>query len=377
MSPRSGYTLPVFACAAAIAALDCLENSPPPSQVAFHLIQPDQWVTIPIEQAARLSDQEALAITRSDPGENLDLTRHTPIWARVERRSSAQGDPVVLVGGEGIGRRTPQDSSQTEAAIYGYAQQLITQTLSQRLEKGQYIRVTVILPEGRALARRTSNEAFGIVEGLSLLGTSGLSQPLSAPDQLRNFQTDLVQKAQQGKPLVLCIGENGLNLALSLGISPNLCVKSANWLGPLLVLAGEQHVPALLLLGYHGKLIKLAGGIFHTHHHLADGRQEILAAIAASQGLGQREVTRLLDAETVEAGLNYLKTIPPAGLESWADRIYQEITRRIEARSQRYIEIHSSHCLPVGCLLFNRARQIFTQGPQGQQILGKILSGMG
>ncbi len=118
------------------------------------------------------------------------------------------------------------------------------------------------MPEGRTLAQRTSNEAFGVVEGLSLLGTTGISQPLSAPGQLEAFRSELRQKASVFDCLVFCVGENGLDLVKSLGIEPLRLVKTANWLGPLLVEAGIQGVQSILLFGYHGKLIKLAGGIF-------------------------------------------------------------------------------------------------------------------
>jgi len=100
--PRSGYTLPVFACAASIAAYRCLVGTPPET-VSLDLLEPPQTVTIPIEQAARLSDNQALAITRSDPGDNLDLTRNTPIWAIVTKLVTATS-PVTIVGGEGIGK---------------------------------------------------------------------------------------------------------------------------------------------------------------------------------------------------------------------------------------------------------------------------------
>ena len=78
---RSGYTLPVFACAAAVAALHWLRHRQPLKVVSVDLIEPAQIAEIPIEQVAGLSENMALAITRSDPGDNLDLTRNTPIWA--------------------------------------------------------------------------------------------------------------------------------------------------------------------------------------------------------------------------------------------------------------------------------------------------------
>ena len=102
---RSGYTLPVFACAAAVAALHWLRDRQPLTLASIDLIEPAQIAEIPIEQVAGLSENTALAITRSDPGDNLDLTKNTPIWALVEWGQQSQTEQIVLKGGEGIGRQ--------------------------------------------------------------------------------------------------------------------------------------------------------------------------------------------------------------------------------------------------------------------------------
>ncbi len=83
--PRSGYTLPVFACAAALAALRCVRGGiQSVDTVSVDLLEPAITAEIPIEQAAALKTDTALAVTRSDPGDNLDITRNTPVWAMVE-----------------------------------------------------------------------------------------------------------------------------------------------------------------------------------------------------------------------------------------------------------------------------------------------------
>src|SRR4028119_1907475 len=141
------------------------------------------------------------------------------MWAVVEWGESAQAEQVRLLGGEGIGRQLNADS---KPAIYGYAERLLQENLRRQLVTGEKVQVTIILPEGRQLAERTSNAAFGVVEGLSLLGTTGISQPLSAPGQLEAYREELQEKASQLKDreesslsptLVFCVGENGLDLA--------------------------------------------------------------------------------------------------------------------------------------------------------------------
>jgi cobalt-precorrin-5B (C1)-methyltransferase len=356
-TPRAGYTLPVFACASAIAALQHLQGHQAAAAITLDLITPAKPATIPIEQVATLPDGSALAISRSDPGDNLDLTRDTPIWAVVAWGEAAQADPVHLIGGEGIGR---QQQGQGEAAIYAYARRLLTHNLSARLATGEKIQVTLILPDGKALATRTSNAAFGVVEGLSLLGTTGISQPLSAPGQLDAFRQDLRRRAQQYDDLVFCLGENGLDLSLKLGIQAERRLKTANWLGPLLVEAGQQGVKSVLLFGYHGKLLKLAGGIFHTHHHVADGRQEILAAHCGALGLPQAKIEAILNAATAEAALALIRQFEAETGEPWVERVYGALATAIDQRATAYVQNHCdrtpSPLLSVGCLLFDRDR---------------------
>jgi cobalt-precorrin-5B (C1)-methyltransferase len=377
--PRSGYTLPVFACAAAIAALRCLQAHALTS-VSVDLLEPATTVDIPIAQVAALTAHTALAITYSDPGDNLDLTKNTPIWAMVELRQVAEmargrgeaplnldaAAPITLIAGEGIGKL-----ADGQGAIYSYARRLLQENLARWLEPGEQIVVTLMMPEGRSLAQRTSNAAFGVVEGLSLLGTSGIAQPLSAPGQLELFRQALQQKASQFDCLVFCVGENGLDLAAQLGIDPTCTVKTANWLGSLLVEAGLQRVKAVLLFGYHGKLMKLAGGIFHTHHHVADGRLEILTAHCAKLGLPLDNLQKIFQFATAEAGLTYLRELDAAG-SNWAEAVYGSIAETIDQRAQRYIFTHSEQALEVGTVLFDRQRQILVTSKNGTRLLEQV-----
>ncbi|MCC5602512.1 cobalt-precorrin-5B (C(1))-methyltransferase CbiD [Nostoc favosum] len=367
----SGYTLPVFACASAVAALHWLRDRQTLILASIDLIEPAQIAEIPIEQVAGLSESTALAITRSDPGDNLDLTKDTPIWALVEWRE--QGDDAVIIkGGEGIGRQMNADD---KPAIYAYAQRLLRENLQRMLAPGEKVTVTIILPEGRSLAVRTSNSAFGVVEGLSLLGTTGISQPLSTPDQLAVFRAELQNKASRFESLVFCIGENGLDLARKLGINPEQLVKTANWIGPMLVEADVLGVKEILLFGYHGKLMKLAGGIFHTHHYLADGRREILSAHCAIAGLKSPDIQAVFNSATAEAALTYLKSLDASTGSDWVNQVYSAIAEAIDVRSQEYIQSHRESSTGVticGSILFDRDRKIIVKSKTAGLLMGKL-----
>ncbi|MCF3578459.1 cobalt-precorrin-5B (C(1))-methyltransferase CbiD [Planktothrix agardhii] len=393
--PRSGYTIPVFACAAAMAALEYLQTrNQSIEQVSIDLINPAETVNILIEQIAILTDNSALAITRSDPGDNLDLTRNTPIWAMVEWWDSSEppptppcqggakeqssppyqggarggqlSDTIFIKGGEGIG----YDQKTGQTAIYRYAKTLLLANIEKILPPNKSILITFILPQGKRLATRTSNAAFGIVEGLSLLGTTGISQPLTVPEQLEQYKIQLQEKAKKFDSLVFCIGENGLELAAKMGISRHQMIKTANWLGPMLVCASLAEVKSILLFGYHGKLIKLAGGIFHTHHHIADGRLEILTAHCANLGLPTFDLQKVFNCSTAEDALQYLRELDAIKGENWVIRVYGEITKTIDQRSQNYIYTHCEKNIKVGSVMFDRQRKIIIKSENADIILG-------
>lgn len=362
-----GYTLPVFACASAVAALKCL-NEQVCNTVTIDLLEPPKTVSIPIEQVAPISANQALAITRSEPGNNLDLTRHTPVWALVEvsrGKTVNSENRIIIQGGEGIGINI---NAENKSAIYSYATRLIKENLAKLLAPKEQIKVTIILPEGRSLATRTSNAAFGVVEGLALLGTTGISQPLSAPGQLELYQEELTSKTREFDSLVFCIGENGLDLARKMGINPQQLVKTANWLGSMLVNAGEKKVKSILLFGYHGKLIKLAGGIFHTHHHLADGRLEVFTAHCAQQGLPTKALQEIFTCSTTEAALQYLRKLDSQSNDNWVSKVYHSLAVTIDQRAQDYIYKHCGETVSIGSILFDRQRQIIVTSPQAQRL---------
>ncbi|MEC4984584.1 MAG: cobalt-precorrin-5B (C(1))-methyltransferase CbiD [Oscillatoria sp. PMC 1068.18] len=374
ITPDSGYTLPVFAGAAAVAALKCLHGEQQIETVTIDLIQPPQTVNIPIQQVAPIKQGMALAVTRSEPGANLDLTRNTPIWALVEILSTNSltqipTDQITLKGGEGIGKIV---AAEGKAAIYNYAENLLRTNLAAYLKSEEKIEVTIILPEGRRLGQRTANAAFGVLEGLSLLGTTGISQPLSAPEQLQLYREELEVKAKNSEILVFCLGENGLDLAQKFGIEEKYLVKTANWIGAMLVAAGISQVKSLLLFGYHGKLIKLAGGIFHTHHHLADGRLAILTAYCAECGLQSSILQQIFACATTEAALQLLREMDAESGSKWVEKVYGKLATEVASRSQDYIRKHCETEVEVGAILFGRERKIIAESSNVTTLLAKL-----
>jgi cobalt-precorrin-5B (C1)-methyltransferase len=347
---RTGYTLPVFAVAAAKAALIHLQpTTQTPSSVTLDLL-PDT-ADIPIEQVAILDTVTALAIARSDPGDNLDITRNTPLWAWVQLSPRLDDNQaLILEAGEGLGK-----TATGEAAIYNYARRLFATNLLPLIPIDKTATVKIILPEGRQLAQRTSNEAFGILEGLSLLGTSGISQPLSAAEHLNELRTDLQTKVKNHPHLVFCLGSNGYSVAQRLGISEDVIVQTGNWLGALLVEAGLYQAKSVLLLGYQGKLIKLAGGIFNTSSHLADAKLEIIAAAVVEVGGDINVVRAVLQSKTADTAYNILIEM---GL---ASRVFDYLVAKISKQANNYVKKYADINLEIGVILFNRQGEIISQ----------------
>ncbi|WP_071517712.1 cobalt-precorrin-5B (C(1))-methyltransferase CbiD [Geitlerinema sp. PCC 9228] len=355
---QTGYTLPVFAVAAAKAAILCCQNpatAEPPASVSTNIL-PDT-AEIPIEQVAKLDADTALAITRSDPGDNLDLTRNTPIWAWVQLQPRSN-KPMILEGGEGIGK-----TSTGKAAIYRYARDIFDANILPLIPDDKTAVIRIILPEGRQLATRTSNEAFGILEGLSLLGTSGISQPLSAEDRLQDFRQHLQETIQKTRHLAFCIGSNGMQVSANLGISQAAMVQTGNWLGALLVEAGLRQAESVLLIGYHGKLAKLGGGIFNTSSHVADGKLEVLAATVVEVGGDLDAVKAVLQSQTAAAAYKELAK------RHVADAVMAQLAAKITAKSLAYVQKYADTSVEVGTILFDRTGNILAKDDNAEKIL--------
>ena len=382
-----GYTLPVWLALAARAAVAVLRGEPWQAERQLNLLQPLGWTSLPLRAAAPLPQGWALGEAVCEPGEGLDLTRGLVVWvlARWEPALAAPAsaeataeattgagedcDWLQLEAGEGVGVHAasgPDASGQ--ACLSAYARALLRANLRSLVPPGQRLRLHVVLPAGRALAERTSNAAFGVVEGLALIGTQAETQASADPDQLQRTLAALSARLAApdfGGDLVLVLGENGLDLAPRLGLPRQLLLKTGNWVGPVLVAAGQGGVRRLLLFGYQGKLIKLAGGIFHTHHHLADGRAEVLTALAALEGLTGPPLEALFAAATVEAALAQLQAADP-GL---AERLRARLAATIEQRAAAYLARHGAGPMAIGAVLFDRGRQVCALGPVGRGLL--------
>ena len=308
---------------------------------------------------------------------SLDVTRGLEIWAYVQLiKSSSKFEALVendfpdwldFHAGFGVGKF----ESTGQVCISRFARDLLCINLYPLLPKGCSIKVEIVFPEGKDRALKTSNQAFGVVDGLSLIGTQAEVQKSASPDQLKKAKDILQQKCAQSRfdgCLTFVIGENGMDLAQRFGLPKKQIIKTGNWLGPLLVAAAENGVKKLLIFGYHGKLIKLSGGVFHTHHHLADGRIEILTSLAVREGISFDLIELISKSTSVENALLALELTNPEVVALIWGRMVQEI----EIKSQSYVNRYLSSSIEIGTVLFDRKRQIRWAGFNGLKQMNSL-----
>lgn len=215
--------------------------------------------------------------------------------------------------------------------------------VSQKIGKSGSVWITLEIPEGKALAGRTFNPKLGIVGGLSVLGSSGIVEPMSEPALLETIRLEIRQKAleegkEEEKSLLLTPGNYGERfLTEELALPIGRAVKCSNYIGRALDMAADAGVKNLLLVGHAGKLIKLAAGIMNTHSRTADGRMECLAAYGAACGASEGMVREILNCVTVDEALGILEReegLREGTMELAAERISAVLKRRAGGRLQ-------------------------------------------
>ncbi len=354
--------------AAARAATEILiGHSFKPNQ-SLDLPNREEEISVPISKAILFSGGcQAIAISHCNSCAGIDLTRDLEVWVFVEWISPKDDDLenwLELVPGMGVGTLGPGG----ETCISDFALQLLRRNLRSLVPSGRCLRVEVVIPKGRELAQRTSNEAFGVVEGLALIGTQAEIQSSASPEKLKEnlyLLRDQCNRSDFGGSLTFVIGENGLALVKQLGLDSQPILKVGNWLGPLLVAAAESGVKELLLFGYHGKLVKLAGGIFHTHHHLADGRIEVLTSLAIKENLPIDLIEVINQSVSIEEALIAVESVN----SDLASKLWFRIASEVEKRSTKYLANYGIWPISIGSALFDRRRRLRWTGKNGARQL--------
>ena len=365
---KKGFSLPLWVAGAARSALKKLVGLPFENYELIKIPNEKKEIKIEIHSVGLLKgDSQALGISFAKSGLDLDITQNLEIWAiasleKISFNKPVQTNPINIIAGSGVGIR----ESTSEICISDFAKQVLYENLLDTIPEGFNLNLEIIFPNGEFLAERTSNKSFGIVDGLSIIGTSAETYSSASPDQLEEAKTKLAKLVKndfKGK-VIFVIGENGLNLAKNCNTKLPI-IKVGNWIGPLIVDAAIKNVKTVILFGYHGKLIKLAGGIFHTHNHLADGRIEILVYLAVKENIPPEVILKLSQLNTLEDALLFLEKFN----KSIAEKLFQNLSNTIEKRSFAYVNRYVKTDMEIAAIIFDRKREIRWSGIQGNNFI--------
>ena len=361
---RLGYTTGSCAAAAAKAAAYMLLTGRPKDTI--DLLTPKGIRLHLTVEEIRITSAEASCAIRKDSGDDPDATRGTLVFACV-RKTDAPG--VLIDGGAGVGRVTKRGLDQPvgAAAINSVPRRMIEENVREVCALCGYdggISVVISVPEGEALAKKTFNPRLGIVGGISILGTTGIVEPMSEQALVDTIRVELRQRRELGAEYVLLTpGNYGADFIRdSIGIDPRTAVLTSNFIGDALELSRELGFHGALLIGHIGKLVKLAGGMWNTHSKFGDCRMELLAAHAASLGLRPEKVSELLQCVMCDDALRIL-------LE---EQLYDAVLARLAGR----IEFHLQHkCgeMEIGAMVFSKEYGRLCQTSCAQALLQKIM----
>lgn len=367
---RTGYTTGSCAAAAAKAATHMLVSGEVVGEVS--LVTPAGIrLYLEVEDIVKENNYVICAI-RKDSGDDPDVTNGILVYARV---TFAQDDvvksKVILEAGEGIGRVTQKGLEQSigDPAINLVPRRMIREAVEEELQKAgidRGVRVMIWVPDGAEIAKKTFNPKLGIEGGISILGTTGIVEPMSEKALTDTIFVEMKVRRENGMDYCYVVpGNYGSDfLHDTLGYQEDAAVKCSNYVGEVIDDAVRLQMKGILLVGHIGKFIKLAAGIMNTHSRQADGRMEILAAHAAMAG-GSRELIRqLMECITTTAALELLEK----------EGILKEVMSTVMIKIEEHLKHRAGDGLEIGAVMFSKEMGILGKTSDADRLAQKIQS---
>jgi cobalt-precorrin-5B (C1)-methyltransferase len=361
---RKGYTTGSCAAAAAKAAVMMLYSGNPIPEVAIDT-PAGVRLTLAITDISITADRVRCSVIK-DGGDDPDVTTGLRVFAEA-RRTDNPG--IEIQAGEGIGMVTlPGLKVEVgKPAINPAPMKMIVKEVQAVLKEDAGVAITFSMPGGAEVARKTFNPKLGIVGGISIIGTSGIVNPMSEEALKETLALELRVLAAKGERTVLyAFGNYGESFADAMGLGKDKPIKISNFVGFMLDQAVESGFKEVLIIGHLGKLVKVAAGIFQTHSRIADARMEIMTAYAALEGASADILTKIYASPTTEAAARIIKE---NGLGGIYDRIVANVSRRC-------IE-YSYYQLKVGAVLFHEDQTLLAMDQNATEILNEIGSNYG
>lgn len=353
---KRGYTTGSCAAAAAKAAVYLLING-----TALDTVNIDTPAGLRLELQvlnSLLSETEAVCSIKKDAGDDPDITNGILITAKA--CFSAKG--IVLKGGRGVGKVTKPGLPVAvgQPAINPGPRRMIESEVRSILPEGIGVEITFSIPDGEELAQKTFNPRLGIMGGLSILGTTGIVEPMSEDAWKESLRLELSVLSGEGRDEVILVpGNYGESFARdSLKLKNKTIVKMSNFVGYALQSAVSLGFKKILLVGDIGKFIKVSAGIFNTHSRAADARMEIMAAYAGVLGASRTVLEKILELNTTAAAIDLLEKEGVTGL-------YPLVAGRVSQKAG--VLIYGAAL--VGTVLFSNSRGLLYIDQAGKELM--------
>lgn len=369
---RFGYTTGSCAAGAARGAAELLLGE---DEIEEAELMTPKGILLHLELLDMKRDENAASCAvRKDAGDDPDTTNGILVYAKVEKfqiRSDME-DRIVIDGGTGVGRVTKPGLSQKigEAAINPVPRAMILQAVEEIADRYHYeggLKVTISVPEGEKIARKTFNLRLGIVGGISILGTSGIVEPMSEKALIDSIRVEMSQHAAMGEQYMLVTpgnyGADYLREHMALPFEKN--IKCSNYVGETIDMAVDMGVKGILFISHIGKFVKVAAGIMNTHSHSADARMEVLCANAIRAGGDLACARSILQCNTTDEALRVLDE----------NHILRETMKEITDRIQFYLDHRSYQQILLGAVIFSNEYGYLGQTEHAAELINKISKG--
>ena len=364
---RLGYTTGSCAAAAASGAAQILLGGKTITEVS--LMTPKGILLHLKLEDITVKDNMVSCGVRKDAGDDPDTTDGILVVASVEKMSGHQPVRIQIDGGQGVGRVTKPGLAckPGEAAINPVPRSMIMRAVEEAADQYGYegsLKVIISVPKGQETARRTFNPRLGIEGGISILGTSGIVEPMSEKALIRSIEVEMSQHVAQGEQYLLITpgnyGADYLREHMDLPFEKN--IKCSNYVGETIDMAVNMGVKGILFVSHIGKFIKVAGGIMNTHSHSADSRVEILCANGIRAGADLACARDILECSTTDEALHVLEK----------NHILQETMKEITDRIQFYLDHRSYDQILLGAVIFSNEFGYLGQTPDAEELISRI-----
>ena len=327
---RKGFTTGTCATAATAAAISMILNQDIEEKVTVSTANGVE-VTMDIKNPS-FGELTASAAVEKDGGDDADATHGLLIYSTVTLLPDST--EIIIDGGEGVGRVTQKGlkCDVGMAAINPTPRAMIEKTARQLLGPDCGAEIIISVPGGEETAKLTYNSRLGIVGGISILGTTGIVNPMSEDSWKASITIELTMLYNQGyRSVVLAPGNYGEDFATNvLGIPPHRIVNMSNFVGHVLKEVQRIGFTRVLMVGHMGKFVKVAGGIFSTHSKDSDARMEIIMANLALLGAPVELLEKVDQCITTDAAGTLIE-------EYHYEEVYQVLVDKMKFRSERLL----------------------------------------